>query len=407
MKIIPRVSMSVRSPEEAPLIETLGTKVRKAMKDLKFAVIGGGFMGKAHSIALASYPMYVWPTPLYPVRELIVEINDELAGESQKRFGFNRASTDWRAAIEDPEIDAVDILVPNLLHHDVVMAAIAAGKHVMCEKPLALDSALGREMADAAEAAGIVNQVGFNWRLTPAIQLAKKLIEEGEIGEIRSVRSFWLGEFFNDPSTPLVWRFKKEQAGSGALGDIGSHAIDFSRFLAGDIVEVQGLQSRYVDHRPLPSGDGVGEVDVDDATAFMMKFASGATGYLEASWSAPGKKSHAGFEVIGSRGSISFNWERMSELKFYSGSDPDDRQGYRTILLGPPHPFGSYFWPVPGYQIGYSDTKVIQIADFISAVAGQTERPQTTFRDGLASSLVEEAVMESALSGEWTKVAAQ
>jgi predicted dehydrogenase len=374
------------------------------MKDIKVAVIGGGFMGKAHSIALASYPMYVWPTDLYPVRELIVEINDELAAESQKRFGFNRSGTDWRAAVNDPEIDVVDVLVPNHLHYDVVMAAIAAGKHVICEKPLALTSERGREMADAAEKAGVVNQVGFNWRLTPAIQLAKKLIDEGSIGDVRSVRSHWLGDFFNDPSVPLVWRFQKQQAGSGALGDVGSHAIDFSRFLAGEISRVQGVQKRYVDTRPKLDGSGDGVVDVDDTTAFLVEFESGATGYVEASWSAPGKKTSAGFEVIGSTGSIIFDWERMSELQFYSGDDAPDRQGYRTILVGPPHPSGDFFWPVPGYQIGYADTKVIQFADFLSAVAGRTQRPQTTFRDGLASTLVEEAVMISAETGAWTDV---
>lgn len=374
------------------------------MRDFKIAVIGGGFMGKAHSIALASYPMYVWPTPLYPVRDLIVEINDDLAAESQKRFGFNRAGTDWRVAVEDPEIDAVDILVPNVLHHEVVMAAIANGKHVICEKPLALSGTHAREMADAAEEAGVVNQVGFNWRLTPAVQLAKKLIDEGTIGEIRSVRSFWMGEFFNDPSVPMVWRFKKDQAGSGALGDLGSHAIDFSRFLAGEIAEVQGVQQHFVTERPLLDGSGMGKVEVDDATAFLLKFASGAVGYVESSWAAPGKKTRAGFDVIGSKGSIEFNWEHMGELKFYDGSDADDRQGYRTILVGPPHPYGDYFWPIAGYQIGYSDTKVIQIADFLSAVAGTTERPQTTFREGLASTLVEEAVVESAKTGQWIPV---
>jgi predicted dehydrogenase len=377
------------------------------MRDLKFAVIGGGFMGKAHSIALASYPMYVWPTELYPVRELIVEINDELAEESKKRFGYNRAGTDWRAAIEDPDIDVIDILVPNVLHHDVVMAAIKAGKHVICEKPLALTAELAREMADAAEQAGVVNQVGFNWRLTPAVQLAKKLIDEGAIGDVRSIRSFWMGEFFNDPTVPLVWRFKKEQAGSGALGDVGSHAIDFSRFLGGEITSVIGVQQQFVSERPLPSGEGVGPVDVDDATSFMLTFESGATGYIESSWAAPGKKTSAGFEVIGSTGSLAFNWERMGELKFYDGGDAADRQGYRTILVGPPHPFGEHFWPIAGYQIGYSDTKVIQVADFLAAVAGTSERPQTTFREGLKSTLVEEAVMESARTRQWTTVASE
>lgn len=376
------------------------------MRDLTFAVVGGGFMGKAHSIALATYPMYVWPTELYPVRELIVEIDDDLAAESQKRFGYNRASSNWRAAVEDPDIDVIDILVPNVLHFDVVMAAIRNGKHVICEKPLALTAELGREMAAAAEEAGVVNQVGFNWRLTPAVQLAKKLIDEGGIGDIRSIRSFWLGEFFNDPTAPLVWRFTKAQAGSGALGDLGSHAIDFSRFLGGEITRVLGHQRTFVTERPLPSGEGTGPVDVDDTTAFMVEFASGATGYIESSWAAPGKKTSAGFEVIGSTGSLSFTWERMGELQFYDGRDASDRQGYRTILVGPPHPYGDHFWPIPGYQLGYADTKVIQIADFLSAVEGKTERPQTTFRDGVKSTLVEEAVMESARTQQWTEVAA-
>lgn len=374
------------------------------MRDLTFAVIGGGFMGKAHSIALASYPMYFWPTELYPVRELIVEINDELAAESQKRFGFNRAGTDWRQAVEDPAIDVVDILVPNVLHHEVVMAAIKAGKHVICEKPLALTAALAREMANAADEAGVVNQVGFNWRLTPAVQQAKKLIDEGALGDVRYIRSHWQGEFFNDPSVPLVWRFKKDQAGSGALGDLGSHAIDFSRFLCGEITEVQAVQQQFVTRRPLPDGSGEGDVDVDDTTNFQVKFDSGAIGYVESTWSAPGKKTSAGFEVIGSTGSLRFNWERMNELDFYDGRDPEDRQGYRTILIGPPHPFGASFWPIAGYQIGYAETKVIQIADFLAAVGGQVERPQTTFREGLASTLVEEAVMASAESGTWTAV---
>lgn len=374
------------------------------MKDLKVAVIGGGFMGKAHSIALASYPMYVWPTPLFPVRELIVEITDDLATESQRRFGFNRSGTDWRAAVEDPEIDVIDVLVPNVLHHEVVMAAIAAGKHIICEKPLSISSSESREMVAAAEKAGIVNQVGFNWRLTPAVQLAKKLIDEGAIGEIRGIRAFWQGEFFNDPGVPLVWRFSRAQAGSGALGDVGSHAIDFCRFLGGDIDSVNALQDRYVDERDLPGGGGKGKVDVDDSTVFLMRFASGAHGYIEATWSAPGRKSHAGFEVTGSTGSIVFDWERMSELRFYDGSDPADRQGFRTILVGPPHPSGDFFWPVAGYQIGYADTKVVQFADFISAVAGETPKPQTTFREGLMSTLVEEAVQVSADSGAWVTV---
>jgi predicted dehydrogenase len=374
------------------------------MREVKFAVIGGGFMGKAHSVALSTYPMYVWPSPAMPVRELIVEIDEPLAEESRRRFGFERSGSDWRAAVEDPAIDVVDILLPNALHYEVAMAAVAAGKHVICEKPLALTAEESRQMTEAASAARVVNQVGFNWRLTPAVQMARKLIQEGAIGDVRSMRSFWLGEFFNDPSVPLVWRFQKAAAGSGALGDLASHAIDFARCLVGEITEVNAVQRTYVSERPLPSTHGSGPVDVDDASAFLVTFDNGGYGYIEGCWSAPGRKSHAGFEVYGSTGAIAFDWERMTELQVYDGRDPADRQGYRTILVGPPHPGGEHFWPVAGYQLGYADTKVLQIHDFLQAVVGNQDRPQTTFEDGLRCALVEEAVLESSSSRAWTPV---
>jgi predicted dehydrogenase len=373
------------------------------MKTLNFAVIGGGFMGKAHSIALATFPMYAWPAPAMLKRDLIVEVNDSLAEESQLRFGFERRSTSWQEAVTDPNIDVVDVLLPNNMHFDVVAAAIKNGKHVICEKPLAIDSATGRKMTDLAEKAGVVNQVGFNWRLTPAVQLAKKLIEEGAIGTVREFRGRWLGEFFNSGEVPLVWRFKKADAGSGALGDIGSHAIDFAHFLVGDITRVNALMDTYVTKRPLLDGKGSGLVDVDDTVSFLVEFEGGATGFIEASWSAPGHKSDAGFEVRGSTGSIKFSWERMGELDLYLGSDAPDRQGFKNIQVGPPHPFGQLFWPVPGYQISYSDTKVIQLFDFAEAVVNK-RKPQTTFRDGLKSTLVEEAVVESATHRKWIDV---
>jgi len=369
------------------------------MQRLNFAVIGGGFMGKAYSIALANLPMYVWPCPAMPIRAVIAEATPELAEDARSRFGYERATADWRDAVHDSAVDVVVVLTPNHLHREMVIEAAAAGKHVICEKPLAPTSQDAREMLDAVERANVVHQVGFNWRLTPAVQQAKLLVEEGTIGEPRSFRGHWLGDFAFDASLPMIWRFKRATAGSGALGDLGSHVIDFARCLVGEIEAVSGVDATFT--RMRTGADGrPDEVDVDDATAFLARFANGAHGFLEASWAAPGRKSFAGFELHGSLGSLVFDWERMSELRFYDSRDAADRQGFRTILMGPEQPGGEHFWPVAGYQIGYADTKLLQLLDFIRAVI-DGRAPQTTFADGLAATRLEEAVIESCREGQW------
>ncbi len=373
------------------------------MDEVQFALIGGGFMGKAHAAALATLPIYAWPPPALPVRAVVAEATDELAREARARLGFARATSDWRSVLDDPDIDVVDVVLPNHMHHDVVLAALEAGKHVICEKPLAPSLEGCREMAEAAEAAGVVHQVGFNWRLTPAVLLARKLIDDGTIGEVRNFRGYWLGDF-GGPELPMTWRFRRDTAGSGALGDLGSHIIDFARFLVGDITEVVSDRRTYVGERSLPDG-GLGPVDVDDDTTAMLRFDTGALGYLQASWAAPGRKSAAGFEVSGSEGAIAFDWERMNELRVYDSRDPIDRQGFRTISIGPQHPEAEHFWPLPAYQIGYAETKVIQLLDFLRAVAGQGT-VQTNFGHGLAVAEVEHAIQQSWESDGWVPVEA-
>lgn len=376
------------------------------MQEVKFGLIGGGgFMGKAHSVALANLPMYVWPPPAYPIREVVAEATDELAADAQHRFDFNRSTSDWLSVVEDPEVDVVDVALPNHLHREVVLAALEAGKHVICEKPLAPTPEQCKEMLDAATSAGVVNQIGFNWRLTPAVLLARKLIDDGTIGEIRDFRGFWLGEFGMDPSMPMTWRFQRTTAGSGALGDLGSHVIDYARYLVGEIREVVGVEHTYINERPLENGRGTATVDVDDSTAFMLRFENGAHGYIEASWSTLGRKTHCGFEIHGSEGSLCFDWERMNELKFYDSRDAQDRQGFRTILIGPDQPHGEHFWPIAGYQIGYPDTKVLQFLDFLNAVTGDGN-VQTSFEDGWRAALIEHAVQQSTTDGSWTEVGA-
>ena len=371
------------------------------MDELRFALIGGGFMGKAHAAALATLPIYAWPPPFLPVRAVVAEATDELAEEARIRLGFERASSEWRTVLEDPDVDVVDVVLPNHLHHDVVLAALAAGKHVICEKPLATSVEGCREMSEAADAAGVVHQVGFNWRLTPAVLLARKLIDDGTIGQVRNFRGYWLGDF-GGPDLPMTWRFRRDTAGSGALGDLGSHIIDFARFLVGEITEVVSDRRTYVAERALDDG-GMGAVDVDDDTTAMLRFDTGALGYLQASWAAPGRKSAAGFEITGSEGSLAFDWERMNELRVYDSRDPIDRQGFRTVAIGPQHPEAEHFWPLPAYQIGYADTKVIQLLDFLRAVAGEGE-VQTGFRAGLAVAEVEHAIQQSWEQSGWVQV---
>ena len=242
--------------------------------------------------------MYVWPCPALPVRSIVAEATPELAEDARRRFGYDRATADWREAVNDPSTDVVVVLTPNHMHQEMVLEAAAAGKHVICEKPLAPTSEAAEAMLAAVEGAGVVHQVGFNWRLTPAVQLARRLVEDGTIGEPRSFRGHWLGDFAFDDSLPMLWRFKRATAGSGALGDLGSHVVDFARCLVGEIESVSGVDATFTQTRQ-GEGGAPDEVDVDDATGFLTRFSGGAHGYLEASWAAPGRKSFAGFELHG------------------------------------------------------------------------------------------------------------
>ncbi|MEU6716446.1 Gfo/Idh/MocA family protein [Nonomuraea purpurea] len=372
--------------------------------DLKIAVIGGGYMARAHSVALAALPVYVDDLPFQPIREVICDATGDLAAEAARRFGYNRSSGDWRAVVEDPDVDVVDVVLPNDLHLEVVEAALAAGKHVTCEKPLANTAAECAHLLAAAEKAGVVHQTGLNWRLAPAVQQARRLIEDGTIGEIRDFRGFWLADFGADASSPMTWKYRKESAGSGSLGDTGSHVIDFARYLAGEFASVVGLSRIHVPERT-PAGGGAPEpVDVEDDAAFLAEFTGGAYGYVQLTRSSPGRKNHCGFELHGSKGSVVFDWERMNELRVYDSRDAKDRQGFRTVLMGPAQPYGGQFWRVPGYQIGFGETKVLQFMELVRAIGGQGD-VQTSFLDGLRAKQVEEAVEASIDTRAWTEVA--
>lgn len=385
-------------------------------KVMNVAMIGGGFMGKAHAMAYAAMPMFFWPAPAIPHRKIVVDVTDGAAEEARRRYGFEEASSDWRAVVDRADIDVVDICTPNHMHAEIAIAAAKAGKHIICEKPLARTVEEAREMRDAVRAAGVIHMVAFNYRRTPAVALAKKYIEEGRIGRILNFRGTYLQDWSADPDSPLSWRFQKKIAGSGSVGDIGTHVVDLAHYLVGPIAEVIALTSTYNKTRPLQQG-GIdklgaaekakdaerGEVDVDDEVVSMLKFEDGAIGSLEATRNAYGRNNFITLEIHGTKGSIHFNYERRDELQVMFADDPADARGFRTVYTGPAHPYGDGLWPIPGLGIGYSETKIVECHDFFSAIA-KNRQPSPNFEDGLLTELVADALIRSGETATWEKV---
>lgn len=386
-------------------------------KIYNIAMIGGGFMGKAHAAAYAAMPMFFWPAPGIPVRKVLVDLNAEQAEQGRQRFGFEEASTDWRSVIERPDIDVVDIVTPNDSHAEIAIAAAKAGKHVICEKPLARTVDEAKAMLDAVQAAKVIHMVAFNYRRTPAVALARKYIAEGRIGKILNFRGTYLQDWSADPNSPLSWRFSKKIAGSGTLGDIGTHVVDMARYLVGEIQAVNAMTKTYIPTRPLQAGgvdklgaaekstDGPrGVVDVDDEVLTMLRFESGAIGSIEATRNAYGRNNFLTFEVHGEKGSIVFNYERRDELQVMFAEDPADARGFRTVYTGPAHPYGEGLWPIPGLGIGYTETKIVEAYDLFKAIASG-EQPSPNFLDGYVIECIAEAILKSAESGLWVEVA--
>ncbi len=387
------------------------------MKKKNVGMIGAGFMAKAHSIAYAGMPMFFWPAPALPVKKTIVDIDESSAKNAAAKLGFESYSTDWRAVVNDPEIDVIDICTPNNIHAEIAIAAAKAGKHILCEKPLALTTKEAKEMYLAAKANKVTTMVAFNYRRTPAVQLAKKYIQEGAIGKILDFRGTYLQDWSADPDSPLSWRFQKNICGSGALGDIGTHVVDMLRFLVGDFDSVNARTATYIPARPVQTdlSDSLGNskvgqdaprgtVDVDDQCCFMVQCKNGAFGTIEATRNAWGRNNYITFEIHGTEGSIFFNYERRDELQVCFSKDRNDRRGFRTVYTGPNHPYGEGLWPIPALGIGYTETKIIEAYDFFKAVA-EGSQPDPNFRDGYAVELISDAVLASALSHCWEKVA--
>lgn len=352
---------------------------------LRIAMIGTGFMGRMHSQAWNTAPRF-FDLPRDPRLALIIGRREEATRDAAARWGWSDHSLDWRAAVERDDIDVIDICTPGDMHEEIALAALAAGKHVLCEKPLANTVAEAQRMTVAARAAfersGAVAMCGFSYRRTPALALARQLIADGRIGEIRHVRAQYLQDWLSDPDSPHTWRLDRERAGSGALGDIGAHSIDTAQWLAGQrISAVSATLRTFVDSRPRRSSvEGLGgsaadasdrlPVTVDDAAAFTARFDGGALGVFEATRMATGRRNANRIEINGDRGSVAFDFERMNELEVYDVAD-DAAQGFRRVQVTEArHPYAGAWWPA-GHGLGYEHLFTHQAVDFVRAVAGE------------------------------------
>ena len=375
------------------------------MRNLNVGLVGYKFMGKAHSNAWSRLGMF-FDADATVTKKAICGRDAEWAAKSAAKYGWDGVETDWRALVSRPDIDVIDITAPSNAHRDIAVAAAQAGKHVFCEKPLALTLADARLMHEEAEKAGIKHQIGFNYRFAPAVVLAKRMIDEGKLGTIRHVRASYLQDFIIDPDFPLVWRLQKDVCGSGSLGDLGAHFIDLARYLVGDFRSVMGIQKTFIKSRPLvekmqglsasAAADAPrGEVDVDDGTVFLAEFECGALGCFEATRFAQGHKNDLSIEVNGDKGSIKFIFERMNELQYFSADDEPGLQGFRLIQASEGiHPYMTAWWPT-GHVIGYEHTFVHEMYEFVQAIAN--DRPTCpNFADGVECSRVIEAVELSA-----------
>ncbi|MDQ3045729.1 MAG: Gfo/Idh/MocA family oxidoreductase [Chloroflexota bacterium] len=383
------------------------------MAEIGVGLVGYKFMGRAHSNAYRQVAHFFDVDPVPRMRAICGRDGAAVRAAADK-LGWEGFETDYRKLIARDDIGLVDVSTPGNSHYAVVMEALAAGKHVLCEKPLANTLAEAQEMLRAAQAAGVVAMINFNYRRVPAIAFAKRLIDEGRLGDIRHWRAVYLQDWIVDPEFPLVWRLKRELAGSGALGDTAAHIVDLGHYLVGQVTSVVGTLDTFITERPIEvigaggaglsatSGAERGAVTVDDCTTFLAKFANGATGTFEATRLAPGRRNYNSFEINGSNGSLLFNLERLNELQVYFNDDPAGSQGFRTIsVTEAQHPYGSAWWP-PGHIIGYEHTFTHTIKALLDGIQ-RGESPAPTFEDGFRCQAVLDAVERSVESKTWER----
>jgi len=379
-------------------------------KSIGVGLVGYKFMGKSHSNAYRQVKHFFPDCAFTPEMTALCGRDEAAVKQAAIDMGWNGYETDWKKLVTRKDIGLVDVSTPGDSHAAIAIAAANEGKHVFCEKPLANTLTEARAMAEAVKKNGVVGMVNFNYRRVPAVQLAKRLIQDGRIGKIYHWRSVYLQDWIMDPNFPVVWRLQKDIAGAGTLGDLGAHSIDLARMLVGEISEVTGMTETFIKQRPKLGGTTtslgavgtaeMGEVTVDDAALFMTRFENGAVGTFEATRFANGRRNYNSFEINGSKGSIVFNLERMNELQVLFNDDAADVQGFRTILVTEGvHPYMSAWWPA-GHIIGWEHTFTHGVYDLINGIAKNVS-PEPTFDDGVRCQAVLDAIETSASNKQW------
>jgi predicted dehydrogenase len=374
-----------------------------AAKELGIGIIGTGFMGKAHAFAYRA-ALAAFPDIPVPRLEMIADVNEALASRAAHQYGFARSSADWRTLVSDPRIDVVSITTPNTLHKQMALAAIAAGKHVHCEKPLSPSLADSLAMVEAAEKAGVATQVGFNYIKNPLLKQARDMIAAGELGEITGFRGIHAEDYMHDPESPYSWRIDPV-GGPGVIADLGSHIIGMARFMLGPIAEVSADVRTVVKSRPVSRGATERkDVLVDDVARILVTFGRGCGGTIEANWIATGRKMQLGFEISGDKGSLVFTQERLNELLFYRAGGDAKTNGYVKIEAGPQHPPYGEFCIAGGHQLGFNDLKTIEMGEFLRAI-GRGERSTPDFREAYEIQKVVDAAIASSKARGWISIA--
>ncbi|MCA0433172.1 MAG: Gfo/Idh/MocA family oxidoreductase [Proteobacteria bacterium] len=373
------------------------------MRELGIGIIGTGFMGKAHAFAYRG-ALAAFPDIPVPRLEMIADVTAEAAAKAAHQYGFARSTADWRTLVNDPRIDVVSITTPNTFHKEMVLAALAAGKHVHCEKPLSPTLQDSAEMVKAAEARGVVTQVGYNYIKNPLLKLARDMIAAGELGEITGFRGIHAEDYMHDSESPYTWRLDPS-GGPGVVADLGSHIIGMARFLLGPIAEINADIRTIVPSRPVaPGSKERKQILVDDVARMLVNFERGCGGSLEATWVNTGRKMNLAFEVTGRKGSLVFDQERFNEIHFFRAGGDSRQAGFTKIEAGPQHvPYGA-FCVAPGHQIGFNDLKTIEMSEFLRAI-GEGKRSSPDFREAYEIQKVVETAVSSSKQRQWLKIA--
>lgn len=386
------------------------------MKKIGLSMVGGGFMGKLHTLAIQNYPVYYFPPAADVTKECIIDIDPEIADDSKRRFGFNRCACDYKELLNDDKTDVIVVAAPNFLHKEIVLDAISAGKNVFCEKPLAINADDAYKMYMEAKKTGVIHAVGHNNRALSGIRMMKKLISEEKFGEIYSIQMRYVQSWGLNPEAPMQWRFDASKAGTGTLGDTGSHAIDIGRYLLGNIKRVSSLNKTFVQDRNVAKGSllskvptkeqiiGKQKVDVDDDTKSIIEFESGVSGILWSSRFCIGHEDTLDIEVYGSEGAGRFSRERPNELEVLLSEDREELKGFRKIKMGPLHPNGE-LWPMADLGVGYVEQKCVEYKNFFEAIEkNDPKKVSCSFYEGFKVCQVIDAIKTSAETGEWITI---